>query len=124
MDTIEKNLNMALLADKVELLKTIAKDYGLEADELIDKYINNASAANIKKACQKKKRNDYVETEEYTYQDVTYLVDQKNQVYTYNLEKPMLIGERLIDGTIKFFDAYFTVKQRSQPQAHEACEIH
>lgn len=123
MDAIAKHLNMALATDKMELLKAVARDYGLDADELIDKYISNAETVGMRKCCQKKKRNDYVETEEYEYQGVTYLVDSRNQVYTYNLEKPMMIGERLVDGSVKFFEAYINSKQQSHshPQPQLPC---
>lgn len=112
MDVIAKTLNQAFITDKIQLLKMIANDYKLDADELIDKYIDKKDTETInvntiipaKKPV--KKRNDFIETEEVTYENTTYLVDNKNQVYTYNVDRPMLIGERLIDGTIKFFEAY------------------
>lgn len=108
MDAIAKNLNLAFVSDKIDLIKAIARDYDLDADELIEKYVhgNGVDTHGIRKCCQKKKRNDYVETEEYDYKGVTYLVDARNQVYSYNLDKPMMIGERLVDGSIKFFEAY------------------
>ena len=55
---------------------------------------------------RKKKKNDYIEVDEYEFNHVKYLVDSKNNVYTHNLEKPMLIGERLVDGKIKFYEGY------------------
>ena len=108
MDAIAKNLNAALLADKAELLRLIARDYELDAEELIGKYISTDKNAELYKKLyhNKKKRQEYVETEEYTFDGVTYLVDGRNQVYTYDLEKPMMVGEKLIDGSIKFFPAY------------------
>lgn len=104
MEGIAKNLNAALVADKVELIMAIAADYGLNAEELIKTYIN--ADIRPKKTYQKKKKQDYVETEEVSYDGTKYLVDAKNQVYTYNIEKPLMVGERLVDGSIKFFDAY------------------
>lgn len=109
MDAIAKSLNQALIDDKIDLLRQIANDFGLDVDDLIEKYIhNNARHSAIKKPCQKKKRQDYIETEEFTFNGVKYLVDIKNQVYTYNIEKPMMVGERLVDGSVKFFEAYLT----------------
>lgn len=107
MDVIAKNLNLAFTSDKIDLLKAVARDYGLDADELIDKYVIKGGVC-TRKMYQKKKRQDYVETEELVFEGVTYLVDSRNQVYTYNVEKPMMIGERLIDGSVKFFEAYIT----------------
>lgn len=112
MEGIAKNLNQALIEDKVELIRNIAVDYNLDADELIEKYVNSDAtsigSSHIRRLPAKKKRQDYVETEECTFEGIKYLVDSKNQVYTYNLEKPMMIGERLVDGSIKFFEAYLT----------------
>lgn len=94
--------------DKVDLLKEVARDYGLDAEELAERYLSgsNIDRAKLSRSCAKKKRNDYVETEEHDYHGVTYLVDARNQVYTYNLEKPLMVGERLVDGSIKFFEGY------------------
>ena len=52
---------------------------------------------------KKKQKEEFIEVEEYVYEDTTYLVDEQNYVYTFNLEAPHLIGERFVDGTIKFF---------------------
>lgn len=109
MDVIAKNLNQAFLEDKIDLLRHIAQDYGLDTDDLIEKYIKNDERP--RKSFQKKQKQDYIETEEFAYNGTKYLVDMKNQVYSYNIERPMMIGERLIDGSIKFFDGYF--KQQS-----------
>lgn len=112
MDIIAKNLSQAVIADKVQLIRVIADDYNLDVKELIEKYIEGDQAyarsllSGGGKKQYKKKKNDYVEAEEFTYHGVVYLVDGRNQVYTNNLEKPMMIGERLVDGSVKFFDGY------------------
>lgn len=111
MDIIAKNLSQAVIADKVQLIRVIADDYNLDVKELIEKYIEGDQVYARSLLCggkkqYKKKKNDYVEAEEFTYHGVVYLVDGRNQVYTNNLEKPMMIGERLVDGSVKFFEGY------------------
>ena len=41
--------------------------------------------------------------EEYVFEDVTYLIDANNNVYSFDIEAPRLIGERFVDGTIHLF---------------------
>lgn len=110
MDVIAKNLSQAVVADKVQLIRVIAEDYNLDVKELIEKYIEGdqsyAKSLLTSKKQYKKKKNDYVEAEEFMYHGVVYLVDGRNQVYTNNLEKPMMVGERLVDGSVKFFEGY------------------
>lgn len=106
MDYIARSLHQALVLDKKKLLKLIAHDYDLNEDELIQRYMGlDCNDIPIKKVT-KKKRNDCIETEEYTYNGIVYLIDSKDQVYTYNLDKPMLIGDKLLDGSIKFSQEY------------------
>jgi hypothetical protein len=52
---------------------------------------------------KKKQKEDVIETEEYEWDGVKYLVDNQNNVYTYNIEEPALVGEKLVDGTVKLF---------------------
>ena len=111
MDDIARNLYQALSVDKKKLIKLIAHDYDLNEEELLQKYlyidnIESSCSMQSKKIIQKKKRNDCIETEEYTYNGITYLIDSKNQVYTYNIDKPMLIGDKLVNGSIKFIPEY------------------
>jgi hypothetical protein len=116
MDAIAKSLNQAFINEKVNILHAIAEDYGLDVEELLAKYVTNdksvAKYAKMKKSYAKKKKSDYVEAEEYIYNNVTYLVDGRNQVYTYDLEKPTVIGEKLIDGSVKFFEGYMQMTPR------------
>lgn len=51
---------------------------------------------------KKKVAEEYLDTTEYKYNGITYLIDDKNNVYTYDLVAPKRIGEKLIDGTVKF----------------------
>ena len=107
MDGIARSLHQALINDKKKLLKIIAHDYDLNEDELIQRYMETENHdIPATKKFTKKKRNDCIETEEYTYNGIVYLIDSKDQVYTYNIEKPMLIGDKLLDGTIKFLPEY------------------
>lgn len=114
MDEIAKSLYQAFIAEKIQLLKSIAREYDIDENELLRKYSdqhNNGSNSNAltKKSSSKKKKNDFIETEEYTYNGIVYLIDAKDQVYTYNIEKPMLIGDKLLDGSIKFSKEYMNM---------------
>jgi hypothetical protein len=57
----------------------------------------------VTKSRKKKQKEEVIETEEYEYDGVKYLVDNQNNVYTYNIEEPALVGEKLVDGTVKLF---------------------
>jgi hypothetical protein len=100
------------------LLLNIATDYNISFDELNDKYSNilpnidlgktkkkGTSSPNVepkKRGRKKKVKEELIETEEYEYNNVLYLVDKDNNVYTHNVKEPVLIGTKLIDGRIKF----------------------
>ena len=103
-----------------EILKAIAKDYDINVEELVTKYasippnidigrhkkikpVNDGQVVEPKKRGRKKKpKEELIETEEYEFNGLTYLVDSDNNVYTYNIEQPVLVGSKLIDGRIKF----------------------
>lgn len=57
-----------------------------------------------KRGRKKKQKEELVEVEEYEYEGTTYLIDASNNVYTFDLDAPHLIGERFVDGTIRFFN--------------------
>lgn len=57
-----------------------------------------------KRGRKKKEKEEFIETEECEYDGKVYLVDKKNVVYTNNMESPTIIGQRLVDGTIKFYN--------------------
>jgi hypothetical protein len=105
-----------------DLLSQIAKDYNISLDELKDKYSSRPLTIDIgkskknkathgadglpiepkKRGRKKKLREELIETEEYEYNDKKYLVDNDNNVYTHNIEQPVYVGTKLIDGRIKF----------------------
>lgn len=108
------------------VLKAVATQYNLDYDDLketcgkitpaieigknkkkITKEANsngNDEALEPKKRGRKKKvKEEMIATEEYVFEGVTYLVDSNNNVYTYNVEAPVLIGTKLIDGRVKMF---------------------
>ena len=82
-----------------KILDEIAEKYSLSADDLKKNYIPTSLK---KRGRRKKKTDEIVEMTEYKYQEETFLIDSKNTVYTFEPESPLVIGEKLIDGTIKF----------------------
>ena len=88
------------------ILESIAKTYNISEKELKEKYLDDKKDDGVEKkrrGRKKKQKDEYIETEECEYEGVKYLVDGNNNVYTFNLEEPALIGERFVDGTIRFF---------------------
>ena len=91
------------------VLEDIAKVYKLDANELKEKYLDVTSPAATdntekkKRGRKKKVKDEFIETYEHEYEGEKYLVDNNNNVYTYNVDEPMLIGEMLVDGTIKTY---------------------
>ena len=114
LDTITSQIQIILATEMENLLKNISKDYGLNFDELKKKYMDSSLTTPLqsepdapKRRGRKKKPQELqISTDPYTFEGVTYLVDSKNTVYTYDTEKPMVVGEKLIDGTVKFSDQY------------------
>jgi len=107
LDAFDSHLNT--------VVKAICNDNGLEFDTIRKKYLDinhvqgenshepKATGRGISLNVKKKSKSDMIETTKYVYQDVTYLVDKKKNVYTFDVEKPVHVGIKLIDGTIKFF---------------------
>jgi hypothetical protein len=97
--------------DISNMLKDISLTYKLDYAELKQKYspLNKQNAIETvvdepkKRGRKKKIKEEFVEAEEFVYKDITYLVDGKNIVYTNSLDMPTIIGEKLVDGTIKFY---------------------
>lgn len=105
-----------------DILLSISNDYNIKLDELIEKYGSKPVTIDIgknkktkvthgpdglpiepkKRGRKKKQREELVETEEYEFNGVKYLVDKDNNVYTHNIDQPVYIGTKLIDGRIKF----------------------
>jgi hypothetical protein len=99
----------------VTVLKGVATDYEIPFDELMEKYGALSLSFDVskpkkkashstepkKRGRKKKQKEEMIETEEYEFEGTTYLVDKDNNVYTYDVESPMHIGTKLIDGRIK-----------------------
>lgn len=106
----------------MDILTWIANDYDIDVDELKEKYgtrpftmdlgkvkkkngpqgADNVAVEPKKRGRKKKHREELIATVEYEYNDVKYLVDNDNNVYTHNVEQPVYVGTKLIDGRIKF----------------------
>lgn len=104
------------------ILESISKEYNISIDELKEKYgsipitidIGKNKKSKIthgpdglpiepkKRGRKKKQREELIETEEYEFNGVKYLVDNDNNVYTHNIDQPVYVGTKLIDGRIKF----------------------
>ena len=103
------------------ILENIALTYHLNDKELKERYMGEliTSTDSVDNGNEKKKRgrkkkqkDEFIETEEYEYEGVKYLVDGNNNVYTYNIEEPTLVGEKLVDGTIKMFPTKWYVLEK------------
>jgi hypothetical protein len=112
---VSKLINDVILCQITEqlhhTLSLIAKDYELPVEELKQKYgtplpithKNTEVKKEAKKRGRKKKqKEEVIETEEYEYNDVVYLVDKENNVYTNDVNRPVLVGTKLVDGRIKY----------------------
>ena len=67
----------------------------LKFGRIDDIKFNNISVGKI---CQNKKKSDeYLATKRLVINNVTYLIDDKQNVYTYNVESPILIGKYQIN---------------------------
>lgn len=94
-------------------LSLISKDYEISFEELKEKYgtplplthKNNEVKKEAKKRGRKKKqKEEVIETEEYEYNGVIYLVDKDNNVYTNDVQRPVLVGTKLVDGRVKYIE--------------------
>ena len=81
-----------------KILDDIATKYTLDPDELKQNYLITP----IKRGRRKKINNEYIEMTEFEHNDEKFLIDDKNTVYTFEPDSPMVIGEKLIDGSVKF----------------------
>jgi hypothetical protein len=105
-----------------DILLCISKDYNISFDELNEKYGSKPVTIDIgknkkskiahgpdglpiepkKRGRKKKQREELIETEEYEFNGIKYLVDNDNNVYTHNIDQPVYVGTKLIDGRVKF----------------------
>lgn len=97
----------------VGVLEDIANKYQLDAAELKSIYLDGdtdfagsteAQGEKKKRGRKKKQKDEFIEVEEYEYEGSKYLVDSQNNVYSHDVEQPVLVGERLVDGTVRLFD--------------------
>lgn len=102
---VSDNIQKYIEKEMVELLKDISIRYGIEYDDLVKHYLSTPQQLKKKpqRKTRKKEKEEFIEMEEMEYMQQTYLVDKNNNVYTNNTESPMVVGERLVDGTIKLF---------------------
>jgi hypothetical protein len=91
------------------VLKIVSSEYNINFEELKAKF-NSSSVSlppsskedkKIKKG-RKKKNSEFVEMTKFIYENKEYLVDNENNVYTFDIEKPKLIGQKLVNGIVKF----------------------
>lgn len=93
-------------------LSLIANDYNIPIDDLKEKYgsplpltaKNEVKKEAKKRGRKKKQKEELIETEEYEYDSVIYLVDKDNNVYTNDVNRPVLVGTKLVDGRIKYIE--------------------
>lgn len=111
---LQQDINDLCSKHVLGILDDISKTYNLDLNELKTKYIDDQSSTvqtdsttvvpeKKKRGRKKKQKDEFIETVEVEYEGVKYLVDDNNNVYSHNVEEPALIGERLVDGTIKMF---------------------
>lgn len=100
IDEIQNIVNSRLCT----IIDEISQDFNLNSESLKNKYI--LSGISKRRGRKKKTKDKFIETSPYTFNNNTYLVDNDNNVYTYNPENPLLIGEKLINGNIKFIEGY------------------
>lgn len=119
MTAVSQQINKLVENEIESLVKRISIDYKISLEEMKQKYElmfitvpppqteeQIEETPKKQRGRKKKVKDDFISTTEYMYNGVTYLLDSKNNVYTYNIESPTLIGEKLIDGTIKFVKGY------------------
>ena len=98
------NIQMILFDTLSSVLQQVSKDYDINLEELHQKYMEDVNNVHQprRKGRKKKIKDEYIETEEYEYNGVTYLVDGNDIVYSNNVKSPVMLGKRLSDGTISF----------------------
>jgi len=52
----------------------------------------------------KKKKQEYLEVVEFEHGGDKYYIDKKSNIYSFDKERPRLLGIRLVDGSIKFYE--------------------
>lgn len=113
LDDISSKLTSIIQEEIDNVLKSISSKYKIDYTELQMQYIKTKpqqvkeespkKPAPQKRGRKKKEKEEFIETEEYEYDGIIYLIDKKNVVYTNNTDAHVIVGERLVDGTIKFY---------------------
>ena len=103
MDSILGAVHTYIHNEKKNLVFNICRDYNLDVGELLSKYIDTHKSTSKGRKKKQVNTDDYIETEELEYNGMIYLVDKNNNVYTSNIEQPELVGQRLVNGAVKFF---------------------
>ena len=101
VSTMSTALNLALNDIILLLLGQISADYSIDIEELKQKYLVDKTPLN-KRGRKKKTKEEYIETEEFEHDGIIYLVDSNNIVYSNNIKKPVILGNRSQDGNIVF----------------------
>ena len=78
------------------VLADVSQTYNIPLKELETKYILGNKRKKVPK-------EEYIEAVEYSYNGTLYLVDNNNIVYSNDIQKPYIIGEKLVDSSIKFY---------------------
>lgn len=104
LDKVLKDVSTTYSIPLTDLQSRIGGKYS-EADQqqAANKTTEPQVPAPKRRGRKKKQKDEFIEVEEYAYEGATYLVDGQNYVYSCSLEAPHLIGERFVDGTIRFF---------------------
>lgn len=86
------------------ILQDIAMTYNIDYKQLHDKYMPKYNENNVKKkrGRKKKEKEEFIEMTKYEYNGMYYLIDNNNVIYSNNINNPRVLGEKLIDGTVKF----------------------
>lgn len=78
-------------------MKQVTRDVALQMTK--EHIVAGGSTATMRK---KKQSEDYIEVREMEYDNVVYLVDGENNVYTNNARCPRFVGKKLVNGVVVF----------------------
>jgi hypothetical protein len=102
MEKVAKHISSLIYDELSNVFQQVATENKLDYNMLMQRYANKYLVSSSKQKRKKKEQHDEeIATEEYEYNGTTYLIDQNNIIYTYDLNHPRIVGERLIDGTVK-----------------------
>jgi hypothetical protein len=107
-DNLSHSIVSHIKTELASIIKHIAKDYDLDEHELRNRYLGHIGK-NAKNKRQRKKKNadDFIEAEELIVSGKMYYVDANNNVYTNDINNPVLIGKRTgPGGNVTFVSEY------------------